>query len=355
MDDIFAIQDEIAFAITEKLKVTLFESEKQHIYSRPTQNKEAYELYLKGRFYLNRRGNDIIRALGYLEQAITMDAEFALAHAGYADACLLAGFWGLLPSKEVMPKAKHAIETSLRLNPLLSEPYTTLGYYHASFEWNWKEAKKNYLHAIALNPQNPQTYFWYAIYLAWVEKNYDEASNYTTLAIQLEPLSAVAYSMHATVAFAAKRFDEQLAAAKMAFELDSMSFFANRAIGYGNLCMKKFTEAIECFQNALQISNRFQWAITDLIYAFTENGNFDKAEALMKELDTRSVTEYIAHGYRGLAAAWLGDLDLAMEYLEIAYQNRDPILMCINIPYTPDSLRNDSRFQELLEKIGLTQ
>ena len=243
----------------------------------------------------------------------------------------------------------------MRLNPLLSEPYASLGYYYASFEWNWKEAKKNYLHAIALNPQNPQTYFWYALYLAWVEKNYEEASNYTTLAIQMEPLSAVAYTMQAVVAFATRKYDEQLAAAKMAFELDPMSFFANRAIGYGYLCEKRFTEAIECFQNALQISNRFQWAVTDLIWAYTLSGDIDKAEALMKELDTRSETEYIAHGYRGLAAAWLGDLDLAMEYLEIAYQNRDPILMCINIPYTPDSLRNDSRFQELLKKIGLTQ
>ncbi len=355
MDDIFAIQDEIAFAITEKLKITLFESEREHINKTPTNNKEAYELYLKGRFYLNRRGNDISKGLKYFEQSIALDVEFALAQTGYADACLLAGFWGLLASKEVMPKAKAAIEAAMRLDPLLSDPYASLGYYHASFSWNWEEAKKNYQHAIALNPNNPQTHFWYAMYLAWVEQSYDEAIWHTSAAIRLEPLSSVAYSMNAVVLFAAGKFEESFNAAKMGFELDPMSYQANRLLGNTLVVMKRYPEAIESLQRALEISNRFQWSVTDLIWAYADTGNLEEAKILMAELDERAKTEYVAHGYRGLAAAWMGDMDLAMKYLEIAYQNRDPIVMCINIPYTPHSLKQDIRFQELLKKIGLPE
>ena len=126
-DDIFAIQDEVASAVTERLKVTLLENDKVRIKKTPTKNTEAYELYLKGRFYVNKRGASIATGIHYFERAIAMDPEFALAHTGYADANLMAAFYGLVPSKEVIYKAKQAAETALALDPTLCEPYCSLG------------------------------------------------------------------------------------------------------------------------------------------------------------------------------------------------------------------------------------
>ncbi|CAN5438256.1 hypothetical protein BH20BAC1_BH20BAC1_29030 [soil metagenome] len=176
MDDIFAIQDEIAFAITEKLKITLFAKDLEIINKTPTQNTDAYELYLKGRFYLNRRGKFIIMGLDYFNQAITIDPDFALAYAGLADACLLTAYYSFKPAKEVMPKAKQSAETAIRLDSSLCEPYSSLGFYYGFYEWNWAKAKKNFCKAIELNPGYVTGHFWYSmLHLSCVEKNFKEA------------------------------------------------------------------------------------------------------------------------------------------------------------------------------------
>ena len=133
---------------------------------KPTDNATAYELYLKGRFYVSRRGAWMLKGLDCFQQAIALDSQFALAHAAYADANLLIAFYGLMPPKEILARAKQSAEKATQLDPSLCEPYCALGYYYTCFEWNWPEAKKNFLKSIALNSQYDEGHFRYGFQLS---------------------------------------------------------------------------------------------------------------------------------------------------------------------------------------------
>jgi TolB-like protein len=170
MDDIFAIQDEIALAITEQLKVTLLEKDRELITKSSTNNAEAYELYLKGRFHINRRGSSIRTGLQFFKQAIAIDPQYALAYTGYADACQFSAVYSFLAGKEVKQEVKQGAETAIKLDDSLGEAYGTLASYYTLFERNWVEANKNFCKAIELKPQYAQAHSFYGmLYLGWVE------------------------------------------------------------------------------------------------------------------------------------------------------------------------------------------
>jgi TolB-like protein/class 3 adenylate cyclase len=354
MDDIFGIQDEIAFAITEKLKVTLLEKDRKIIVKTPTQNTEAYELYLKGRFYLARRGRSILAGMKHLEQAIAIDPNFALAHAGYADACLLSAFYGFLPGKEVMQKAKHAAETAIELDESLCQPYCTLGFYYGQFQWNWKEAEKNFLLSIELNPNYAQGHSWYGmLYHAWGLGNFEAAEKECHIAVKLEPLSAIDHADLAWTLLSASKYEAALAVAKTGIELDANSFLSHWVAGLSFIALKRFDEGIRTLDHLASISQRHQHSINTLVWAYCGNGNIEDARMLMNELEERSKTEYVSETYLGFSSAGLGNIDAAFDLLEKACDNRDPVLTHLKyMPYVPNALRGDPRYQKLLEKIG---
>ncbi len=354
MDDIFAIQDEIALSITEHLKITLFDKDRELITKTFTQNAEAYELYLKGRFHINRRGSSILTGLHYFKQAIAIDPGYALAYTGYADANFLAAFYGFFSGKEVMQKVKQAAETSIMLDDSLCEPYCTLAQYYILFEWNWMEAMKNYIKSIELNPRFAQTHSLYGlVYFSFVQGKFEEADRHGRIAINLQPLSAIDHADLSWTLYQTLKFEEALAIAKTGIELDNNSFLSHRLAGLCFMALKRYEEAIDTFQYLMKISNRHQHAISSLIWAYCSKGNFEEAGKLMNEIEERSKKEYIAGTYFGLSAAWLGGIDTAFNYLEKAYNDHDPILITLkHAPHIPDSLRNDPRFQNLLDRIG---
>jgi adenylate cyclase len=357
MDDIFAIQDEIALAITEKLKITLLEKDREIITKTSTQNSEAYELYLKGRFYISRRGNFVLRGMEYFQKAISVDPSFALAYAGYADANMIASFYGFLPAKEVMEEIKQAAETAIKLDDSLCEPYCSLGCYYSIFERNWIEAKKNFSKGIELNPNYAQGHAWYGMcHLAWTEGKFHEAEKEGQIAVTLEPLSAILHANLSWILYTANKFEEALAFAKTGIELDANSFLSHRLAGLSYLSLKRYEEAIDTFKYLIIISNRHQHSLTGLIWAYCSNKNFEEARVLMNELKTRSATEYITGTYFGLSAAYLGDLDTAFNLLEKAYNDHDSNLTQLKyLSYVPASLKNDKRFQNLLDRIGFPE
>lgn len=354
MDDIFAIQDEIALAITEQLKVTLLEKDREKITKTTTHNAEAYELYLKGRFHINRRGSSILTGLQFFKQAIAIDPQYALAYTGYADACQLSAVYSFLSGKEVMHEVKQAAETAIKLDDSLGEPYGPLGSYYTYFERNWVEAKSNFTKATQLNPNYTQARSLYGlIYLCWVEGKFGEAKKQAQISIKLEPLSTIDQADLSWILYTANKFEEALTYAQTGIEIDGNSFLSQRLAGLCYIALKRYQEAIDTFNYLIKISNRHQHALTALIWAYCSTGNFEEAGALMDELKKRSATEYIGCTYFGLSAAWLGDVDTAIEYLEKAYNDLDPILISIKYsPYVPVLLRNDPRFQNLLDRIG---
>ncbi|MFN2457215.1 MAG: adenylate/guanylate cyclase domain-containing protein [Chitinophagaceae bacterium] len=354
IDDIFAIQDEIALAITEKLKVTLLKDDRDKITKTYTQNTKAYDLYLKGRFFINRRGASIMTGIQCFQQAIDIDPDFALAYAGYADAISLTASFGFVKPTNVMNKVKHSAEKAIQLDPHLSEPYCSLAFYYNFFEWNWKEARRNFLKSIELNPRYAQAHYWYGWdYLAWVEGNFDEAEKHGQIAIQLEPLNSICYGAYSQILHKAGKFKEALAVCKTGIELDANSYLCRFNEGVEYMSLQQYDEAISSFENAMQISNRHHLALNCLLWTHCLKGNFEKASALMKELKERSQKEYVANTFTGISAAYLNDVDEAFKYLEAAYNDREPILLSLrNGHWVPPTLTNDPRYKQLIDRIG---
>jgi len=354
MDDIFAIQDEIALAITEQLKITLLEKDREKMTKAPTHNAEAYELYLKARFHMFRRGSSILKGLEFSKQAIAVDPEYALAYASYADANVLAAAYNFTSGKEVIKEVKRAAETAIKLDDSLGEAYFSLAYYYVCFEWKWEESKKNFCKAIELNPKFVQARSMYGmICLGWVDGNFDEAEVQLRTAIKLEPLSAIDHADLAWTLLIGGKFEEALAIAKTGIELDHNSFLSHRIAGLCCIVLNRYDEAIATFKYLVKLSTRHHQAINGLIWAYCRNANFDEAKELMNELEARSKDVGSAYFDFGLSAAYLGDLDTAFEALEKAYNDLDPHILTIKrAPYVPALLRNDPRFQILLDRVG---
>jgi adenylate cyclase len=355
MDDVFAIQDDIAQAITKKLKLTLLKKGQQLQTNRkPTNNTKAYELYLKGRFYVTRRDVWMLRSLECFQQAIVLDPQFALAHAAYADAILLIAFYGLMPPREVFASAKQSAERALQLDPSLCEPYCALGYYYICFEWNWPDAKKNFLKAIALNPQYAEGHIRYACnFLTCVAGKFEEAEGHAKTAIQLEPLSSLFQAMHSVILHCAGRFGEALDACKAGIEIDADSFLCLVNAGIAQLALHQYQEAITSFESARKLSNKQFMPVHGLIWTYCLTGRSDKGRELMNELKERSKTEYVANTFTALSAAYLNENEEAFDYFEKAYIDKDPILLLLKYAqWVPLHIRDDPRFQNLLTRIG---
>ncbi|WP_162054653.1 adenylate/guanylate cyclase domain-containing protein [Pontibacter pamirensis] len=357
MDDVFAIQDEIALAITEQLKVTLLGSDREKIIKTSTQNTRAYELYLKGRFYTNRRGSSILPGLEYFKQAIALDPKYALAYAGYADANILMAFYSFSPGKEALKEVKSAAEMAIKLDETLGEPYCALAMYYLHYKRNWNEVRKNHIKAINLNPNYAQSHSWYGMNLLnWIEGNFEEAEKEGQLAIRLEPLSAIDHADYAWTLYTGQKYNEALNVAQKGIDLDNSSFLSHRIAGLCYLALERYEEAVNTFSFLMTTSNRHQHAVNSLIWAYCANGHIRDARALMQELEQRSTTEYIAGTYAGVSAAHLGDIETALTYLEHASQDRDPIVIQLKYsPFVPALLRDNAEFQNLLERIGFPE
>ena len=357
MDDIFAIQDEIALAITEKLKVTLLEKDREIITKTHTQNSKAYELYLKGRFNINRRGRFILSGMQYFQEAMSIDPDFAPAFAGYADSCALAGFYNFFRPKDIMPKAKQAAYNAIRIDSSLCEPYTSLGFYYAFHEWNFAESENNFRKAIDLNMAYSTGHFWYAmLYISWIKGDFEESKKEGWIAIQLEPFSAIAHAMQTVNYYVAREYNEAVRIGKIAIDLDANSYLVYKMTALAYIGMQKIPEAIEMIKKTLRISNRYQWSVFDLIWAYSHINDRKAMKILIDELDARAEKEYISPFNRGLAAAWSGDLDLAFKFIEKSYEDHEPMLLTIKTwPNVPDNIKNDPRCQELIKRIGFPE
>lgn len=352
MDDIFAIQDEIALAITENLKVILLEKEKAIITKSYTQNTDAYEYYLRGRFYLNKRF--LLQSLEQFKKAVEFDPDFAKAYAGLADAYVILGFYNFLPAKEVMPKAKEAADTAIRLDNSLCEPYCSLGLYYASYEWKWKEAKTQFLKSIQMNSRYVQAHVWFGhYYLCWMEGKFEEGEKHLNIAIELEPYNAISYSTNYAVLLTAGKLEEAFLNAKQGYEMDPDSMIGIRIMGFAYLYNKQYAEATGYLEFASKLTNYAAFNQVDLINLYTSMGLLEKARTVMEELKLRvGAGKYVSSCLMSFAYGWLGDIDEAFNWLERAYEEHDAYLCILQYyPFMPVILRQDSRFKSFISKM----
>jgi adenylate cyclase len=354
MDDIFAVQDEIALSVTEKLKLTLLENERKKIRKLSTHNTEAYELYLKGRFYLNRRGGSIMKGIKFFQLAIELDPEYALAHTGLADALLLAASYGLVYPKDAGEKAKEAAETAIKLNPLLCEPYSSLGFYYTCFVWDWTTAEKFFQKCFEINPSYAQAHYWYGLdYLTWAVGDFENAERHGKIAIDLEPLSSICYGIYAPILHAQGKFYETINVCKQGIQLDPYAFTCNIYIGLALTFLGNYNKALDIFEKFIVLSNKHPFVAGALCITYCLMGETEKAKVIYDDLVERSKTTYITYTMIGVSAGHLGYIDEAFEYFEMGREAREPIVLSLRVErWVADAVRKDERFSQFISKFN---
>lgn len=356
MEDIFAIQDEIALAITEELKITLLEDEKASITKVPTNNKKAYDHYLKGRFYFNKRGNNIIKALEFFQLALDEDPKLTLAYTGIADAYCILALYTIIPAHNAMPKARLYANKAIELGSSLSEAYTALAFISTFYDWNWQEAKKYFEKVFEYNPSYASAYYWHSYYLTFVERKYDEAiAEAKKASEELEPLVHISHHILSIMYMNAGRFEEGIRASKTALELDGNSYPGYRGLGLNLAGFKKYDEAIDAFNSAVSISGRQPLPLVELSWVYSLIDNTAAIQAIMDELLLRSKTEYISATFLSCLSYYLKNYDQSVAYMEQAYEQRECTLACINTYPLSTFIRTDLRFQHIIKRFNFPE
>jgi TolB-like protein/Tfp pilus assembly protein PilF len=345
MEDIFSLQDEISLAIVDNLKVKLLGKDKAKFIKRYTQNLEAYDLYLKGRFFWNKRTEESMeKSVEYFKKAIQRDPEYALAYAGLADSYITLGAWFFLTPKEAFPESKKAAIKALEIDGLLAESHNALAYIRHIYEWDWQGAEKGFKHTIELNPNYATAHQFYSEYL-----------------------------------IAMGRFDEALIEIQRAQELDPLSLIINAIAGWPFAYKQNYDKAIEQYQKTLEMDPNFRPAHIYLGRAYQNKGMYEKALAefkitnnlpeigtiyakmgktaeayqVLNELMERSKRMYVPRYKLANIYFALGDNDQGFAWLERAYKEREYGLPKIKVDTLSDSVRSDPRFKALLKKMNL--
>lgn len=353
--NIFAVQDSIAERVAGILALTLTGQEKERLKKQYTEDTEAYELYLKGRYHLNRLTDDgFVKSLEYFQRAIEKDPNFALAHAGLAGAYNALGGFNVRPPREVYPKARSAAQAALNLDRLLGQAHTELAMVNLTFDWNWAGAESEFKRALEINPSDSDAHYYYSYYLAFTGQP-ENAIAEMRKAQELDPVSLVKLTGLGQVLLVARRYDEALEQCKKALEMDPNLGFAHWLVGLAYTYKKAYEPAILAFQKSIPLSGDSPDEPASLAYAYALSGNKAEARKILKELNQQSKRRYISPGALADIYAVLGDKDQAFALLEQAYDERDNMVVLLKVEPMFDPLRSDPRFTDLLRRVGFPQ
>jgi adenylate cyclase len=325
MKDIFEVQDEIARSIAERLRVSLEGKREEPLVRVATKNLEAYQLYLKGRALLYRRGGAIPHAAECFEQAVGFDSEYALAWAGLADSYTTLGYYGLARPEASMPKAMEAARRAVALDPLLAEAHNALAMACLMGSWDKAEAEREFLRALELNPRYIQALDWYGLfYLQFSEGRLSEGMAQAELALEFDPLSSYTHAIYSLTCAVAGKYAEAVQVSRRAVELDSESYLA-RMIFLGVLQLSgRFQEAVAVGELALAMSGRHSWSMAILAVTFADWGKPVDADAIYAEMLARARCQYVPAALLAVAASAAGRENDAIRHAHEAFEIRDP-------------------------------
>jgi len=352
--DDLAARRRIAREISQSLHLKLTGEEEKRLAKRYTENAEAYDLYLKGRFYWNKRTPDsmIQKSIEYFQRAIQRDPNYALAYAGLADSFHLIAFYGAGPPKEFMPKAREAATRALQIDEKMAEAHTLLADYRYLFDWDWPGAEREFRRAIELNPNYPTGHQWYANYLS-LSRRSPEALREILSAQKLDPLNLVINTDVGTTYYYAGQYERAIEEQRKTLELEPDFFLAHVYLGFAYLRKNLPEDAIREFGFAGRLAPDEPIPIALRGYASGVAGRRAEAEKALAELGALSKTRYVS----AFPIAWvylgLGNKDRAFDWLEKAYGERAGMLVYLNVERAFDPLRSDRRFGDLLRRLSL--
>ena len=351
--DMLALQNTVARAIADQIRINLSPQEQAALNNVKVVNPEAYESYLKGRFFWNKRTADSLKvARAYFNQAIEEDAKYAQAYSGLADTYALLGDWqyAVMPPKEAFPKAKAAALKALELDSTLGEAHNSLAFLLDGFDWDFDSAGKEFRRAIELNPGYATAHHWYAWHLSLLGR-YDEAIAEMRKAESLDPLSLIINADLAEILVLAHSYDESIRQSRKTIEMDPNFALAHNQLAQAYLQKHMYDEAVAELQKAVQLSGGSPTCIANLARAYVASGKRTEAVKLLGDLKKRSIPGYSNASEIATIYASLGDTDQAMTWLEKAYDERVNPGVLLRPGFDP--LRSDSRFQDLIHRIGL--
>lgn len=353
--DILALQSELAQDITNQIQIKL--TPQQHVRlegARPV-DPEAHELYLKGRYYWNKRTPEALkRSLDYFQQAVDKDPQYALGYAGLADsyAMLGSGDYAVLPPEKAFPPAETAARKALELDNTLAEAHASLGWSKMAFDWNWQGAERDFQQAIDLNPGYANAYHWYATYLGSMGR-FAEAIAEDRKAESLDPLSLViVVDVAGEALIPAGQYEQAIQQCRKILEMDPQFALAHWDLGRAYEGKGMYKEAVAEMQKAVELSGGDAVFTSHLGRAEALAGRRDEAIKILNQLKTRAQREFVSPRVFVLIYAALGDKDRAFAWLEKAYQERSDIIVELKVAPELDPLRSDPRFQDLLRRMN---
>jgi TolB-like protein/DNA-binding winged helix-turn-helix (wHTH) protein/Flp pilus assembly protein TadD len=353
--DTLALQNRAARAIAEQIGATVNQREQAALRNPKEVNPAAYEAYLKGRYFWNKRtGDGLKKAIDYFDRAIEKDPNFAKAYTGLADSYALSGDWeyGILSPQDAFPKAKAAATKALSVDDHLAEAHTSLAFIIDLYEWDWESAEKEYKRAIALYPGYATAHHWYAWHLIVTGRSSEGIAQLRT-AESLDPLSLIISADLADALCTAHLYDEAVQKSKKTLEMDPNFAIGHYELGQALEQKHMHDEAISEFQRAIELAGHSGAFDSNLGYAYAVSGRKEEAIKIVNDLEARHDQNPSADANIALIYVGLGDRDQAMIWLDKAYQARFNPSILLRPAWDP--LRSDARFQDLLRRIGLVR
>jgi len=351
-EDIFAIQDEITLAIVDRLKLKFLGDEKAPLVKRTTDNPEAYNLYLKGRYFWNKRtAEGLMRALECFAQAIQIDPTFARAYTGISDCYALSAYY-YMPPRPTLMKAKGAAARALQLDDTLPEAHTSMAFVKHKLERDWAGAEKGFRRAIELNPEYVWAHYWYSLFLAAMGRHQESFAEIKR-ALEIDPTSAQLNMSHGMALYLARYYEQAVEELQKAVEIDPQHVLATFYLGVAHVELGHFEQALALVERSAELAGGAGFFVQGIGYIHASAGRRDLAQGVLARMAQIADKTYISPFFTSLIHFRLGDNDKGFEALDKALEDGDHWVEFLKVFPAFDGVRTDPRYAELIRTLRL--